>query len=455
MRQGVCETTGSGTARPKGVGPLPSPKRQRGGFQPVGSAGGFQPVACAPGSDHCAAKTPHLWDRLRLWDRLSSRSNDRLESLSHIPGWHAQAEGAGMCASQVVSRGGTALGHGTRALVMALLMLGVSATSTAAQYEVTWYTVDSGGTMDASGGGYTAGGTIGQHDAGTMAGGGYAVLGGFWVFRPAGGAANPPGLPSEPTHQAKKNRYITIDASTNSTNTVAYQVTLTSMKRCTGDDRRACIVDTDCPGVCTGNHDLQCADNTICINAGAGTCMPTGPCVEHGDVGSVAKYVDTPVTNTCVPLADCATQWFAQLSDTAVYRVWTEDALHITDCQIVPVATFDVRATADGITFSEPLTIWTVEKPQVHYADCVGPQAGGAFTPPDGYVNVLDVQAYILAIQGRPTAPHTTWVDLHSTSMPVVPQQILNIGDLQTIKFGFQGKTYVETPGHENPADCP
>ena len=99
----------------------------------------------------------------------------------------------------------------------------------------------------------------------------------------------------------------------------------------------------------------------------------------------------------------------------------------------------------------------TIEKPQVHYADCVGPVEGepAAYTAPDGYVNVLDVQAYILAIQGRPTAPHTTWVDLHSPSTPIVPQQILNIGDLQTIKFGFVGRTYVETAGHENPGDCP
>jgi len=36
-----------------------------------------------------------------------------------------------------------------------------------------------------------------------------------------------------------------------------------------------------------------------------------------------------------------------------------------------------------------------------------------------------------------------------------VPQQILNVGDLQTIKFGYLGQTYVETPGQENPGDCP
>ena len=62
--------------------------------------------------------------------------------------------------------------------------------------------------------------------------------------------------------------------------------------------------------------------------------------------------------------------------------------------------------------------------------------------PPDGFTNV---QAVLLALQGGVTALHTTCVDLNSTSIPVGPQQILNLGGPQTIKFGFRGKTYVET----------
>jgi hypothetical protein len=47
-------------------------------------------------------------------------------------------------------------------------------------YDLTWNTVDSGGAMWSTGGSYALGGTLGQPDAGTLAGGGYALRGGFW-----------------------------------------------------------------------------------------------------------------------------------------------------------------------------------------------------------------------------------------------------------------------------------
>jgi len=262
----------------------------------------------------------------------------------------------------------------------------------------------------------------------------------------------PPGIPPAP-HDAKKNRYISIDTTANADSEVAYQVTVSSMKRCSGDLRRACIVDADCPGVCTGNHSLQCSNDEIC--GVEGPCVPTAPCIEHSDAGSVIRWVDEPYVGTCLPLSDCGGQWFAHLADLPVYRAWTEDVLHVTGCEIVPVATFEVRATMDGATFSDALVIPTIGKPQVHYGDCVGPVISGHYTPPDGFVSVVDVQAYLIANQGGATAPHTTWIDLHSGSIPVLPQQILNVGDLQTIKFGFLGQTYTETPGHEDPGDCP
>ena len=54
------------------------------------------------------------------------------------------------------------------------------ASSAAADYEVPWYTIDGGGVMNAAGGVYEESGTIGQPDAGELAGGVYAVTGGFW-----------------------------------------------------------------------------------------------------------------------------------------------------------------------------------------------------------------------------------------------------------------------------------
>ncbi len=49
-------------------------------------------------------------------------------------------------------------------------------------YEITWSTVDGGGTMVAAGGGYELSGTIGQSDAGMSPCSAYMLTGGFWAF---------------------------------------------------------------------------------------------------------------------------------------------------------------------------------------------------------------------------------------------------------------------------------
>lgn len=51
-------------------------------------------------------------------------------------------------------------------------------------YEIDWHTIDCGGAMNSTGGGFELSGTIGQPDAGPatgpMAGGGFSLEGGFW-----------------------------------------------------------------------------------------------------------------------------------------------------------------------------------------------------------------------------------------------------------------------------------
>ena len=48
-------------------------------------------------------------------------------------------------------------------------------------YDLSWYTIDGGGATFSTGSSYSLGGTIGQPDAGLMAGGSYVLSGGFWV----------------------------------------------------------------------------------------------------------------------------------------------------------------------------------------------------------------------------------------------------------------------------------
>ena len=59
-----------------------------------------------------------------------------------------------------------------------------------AQYSIDWHTLDGGGGTS-TGGVYTVTGTIGQPDAGAMAGGNFSLTGGFWALY----AVQTPGAP--------------------------------------------------------------------------------------------------------------------------------------------------------------------------------------------------------------------------------------------------------------------
>ena len=71
---------------------------------------------------------------------------------------------------------------------MGLLLLAASSLG-AQNFGIDWFTVDGGGGASA-GGAYTMSGTIGQPDAGTLSGGTYSLVGGFWgvVALPSAGA---------------------------------------------------------------------------------------------------------------------------------------------------------------------------------------------------------------------------------------------------------------------------
>jgi hypothetical protein len=75
----------------------------------------------------------------------------------------------------------------------AAILLAIGAGASAQPFDLSWNTIDGGGFMFSTGGGYELGGTIGQPDAGgPMTGGGYELIGGFW----AGALVVPPAGPS-------------------------------------------------------------------------------------------------------------------------------------------------------------------------------------------------------------------------------------------------------------------
>jgi hypothetical protein len=66
-------------------------------------------------------------------------------------------------------------------LMVVALLLGSSATAQmGAGYDLTWYTIDTGGTTEINGGPYALAGTLGQPDAATSSGGPYQLASGFW-----------------------------------------------------------------------------------------------------------------------------------------------------------------------------------------------------------------------------------------------------------------------------------
>ncbi|UCE60918.1 MAG: S8 family serine peptidase [Phycisphaerales bacterium] len=284
----------------------------------------------------------------------------------------------------------------------------------------------------------------------------------------------PPELPTGARHQARKHRYISIDQSVNGVFEIAYKIELVEMLRCAGDLRRTCSVDADCPGVCDNDSDITCSGDAGCALVG-GTCVVTTPCVHHPDEG-LSWWVQTPVQEPlgCRLPGGCTDEdWFARLDTTAHFQTWNDfgvadsSLLHISDCQITPVATYAVSACAPptGDVCSAPLVIGTILRPPPgNYGDVVGPvdPVTIEFDPPNQILSVGDISGYLLTNlnYGLPGDPkpqaHWTWVDMEGQGAPYYrPQGILNVSDLNQILFGLEGRPYSWAGNNVDPGDCP
>jgi hypothetical protein len=141
--------------------------------------------------------------------------------------------------------------------------------------------------------------------------------------------------------------------------------------------------------------------------------------------------------------------------------------LHITDCEIIPVATYALSfCTAPLLDVcSVPLEIGTtLLAPPTNYGDVVGAvnPTTVEFEPPNQIGSVGDISGYLLTNQnyGLPGNPkpqaHWTWVDLEGDGAPLYrPQAILSVGDLSQILFGLVGRPYSWAGKNVDPDDCP
>jgi hypothetical protein len=268
--------------------------------------------------------------------------------------------------------------------------------------------------------------------------------------------------PPDLSHRARKHRYLSIDPGTNAPDVVAIKVEVAEMRRCEVDPRRACLVNEDCDTVCADNLDKYCTSPDQC---GGADCIATGPCVD------MALNYDPPLAWLVQqPQQQVDGEWTAGLGSTVYSEDWsTYPMLHIGGCPIVPCVSYHLYACdpLDLSACSAPLEIATQRFPAGTPFKLYGDVSGGTVLPgpqvlpPDGYVNVKDLQVTLLTIvnYGGPTLPqaHPTWVDLHGLGTGIPPNYILNVSDLQAVYVYSltDGKPYVNTQGGLDPQDCP
>jgi len=291
-------------------------------------------------------------------------------------------------------------------------------------------------------------------------------------------------LPAPYPHNRAKNRYISFatDKATNDGRNIAFEVTLTSLTlgSCSGNGT-PCRLDRgndDC-GACSVTGE-PCITMGNCRPSGQ-SCNPTGEsCVnDHG--GSVGRTwwvgEGSPLGNDVHPLVS---EPFRAVSEN-----WAA-VVHVGDCEIVPVATYAVRAvdTATGAASAE-LLVRTIDRPgDWYWADCVSnlndyctgnwaacPNGDGdcppgqtcvrQWGPPNGYTNFDEVTAGVMAFQRVPGTswPHVTVMDIHgdelfgeeSSAAASPPNYVINMTDVQFVVLAFVGRPY---PFYD-PADCP
>ncbi|MHC4695701.1 MAG: hypothetical protein ACYTFA_03045, partial [Planctomycetota bacterium] len=96
----------------------------------------------------------------------------------------------------------------------------------------------------------------------------------------------PPELPTDPTHQVRKNRYISVNPKTNPNTDTVLKVEVAEMRRCQNAPTRSCLVDSDCDDVCDDvlsplpHHMLKCPPANCASTVPPSLCIWSGPCVD-------------------------------------------------------------------------------------------------------------------------------------------------------------------------------
>jgi hypothetical protein len=312
------------------------------------------------------------------------------------------------------------------AIVAALLAVLLSAPGVVAQtYEVTWHTVDGGGTVTAAGGGYEASGTIGQPDAADPTGGDYLVTGGFWSFGSAcnmasAAAADVLDLPATPV--SRKIRHLSFSAG-DAGREQAIRVTFQNLP----------VPYTHWNGVQLWIQQPQ----AYCENSGTVQGEPCPP-----QVGGLPR----------------TWFWGAELGCDAHVTNWTQyDVVHVWDEGIIPAGEYDIQVIDASCSFevegnySLPLSLV-----QSDWADLVQDCTTIPCGPPNGDTGIVDVTAILDKYKNLPGNVQKVRADIEGSPAGDhrIPDQAINITDVTYCLGAFLGETY-PAPGFPPPSPAP
>ena len=139
-----------------------------------------------------------------------------------------------------------------------------------------------------------------------------------------------------------------------------------------------------------------------------------------------------------------------RLGTTRTCQMWDTlpSVIHLTDCGIVPDDQYEVQALHCACLenalplLSPPTVVPTTPDPTggAVWGDCTGgldPQTL-AWRPPNGFLNITDIQAAVFRFQDPLTGPPLAWVDIHGTT----PNAFINVSDIQQFVLAFAGQAY-------------
>jgi hypothetical protein len=251
----------------------------------------------------------------------------------------------------------------------------------------------------------------------------------------------PPG-PAPAPNDRKKNRYISFDPLNDGQN-VAFRV----VKNAFPANQGFC---TSSGNPCTGTGGQgNCAPGQVClaphlISPGGGTC-----------------WVGAPQLLT----AGGSDLYWSKCSATPVFRVWTEPRVDLGDCQIIPVASYNVFTNSGTVMAPvenpTPFVVSTIDMPTLNtklWGDIVGPVSMGAWGVPDRFVSAQDVLALQnflnAAAPTKPLYPAANLIAI-SASDPCMNTQV-GTADVLAVVQAAQGASYgpPSTTRTTNPATC-